>query len=246
MSTGFQVQHDMLDTAAGTQVPDQVSALGDTRQALLARKVDPAAFGEVEFSAQAGQLHHDNIDRNASELERSQGRLTKIGQGIRDTTARVRGMDDRQARDQREQNTQLTQVADKELRQRDKALAVLDGISKKNPVSVATVAKRPLEWYTNKTQWSDWLRNVEAGQIGDHYEKDVADKLAEEPTDANLRDLAETETKFWTSDRGSTVGGWFSADWRYEQLVESRTEWLAGMPPAEATKIREQLGLPRD
>jgi len=92
--------------------------------------------------------------------------------------------------------------------------------------------------------FADWARNVQSGHIGDHYEKEVADILAKPPTNENLRNLAETETKFWKSDNGSTVGGWFSADWRYDKLVAARTDWLAGMPPDEAAAIRQQLGLP--
>ncbi|TDV54996.1 hypothetical protein [Actinophytocola oryzae] len=238
----FQIQHDVLDAAAGTQVPRQSSALGDTRQALLSRTVDPSAFGDVDFSAQAGQNHQNNIQRGADGLENSKQRLDGIGQNIARTTQETRGLDDRQAKDQREQTAQITEVADKQ-GQRDKAMSVLDGIIKKNPVSVAAVARRQLQRWTDNTGWSDWARNFQSGNIGDHYEKDAAELLAKPPTDANLRSLADSETKFWQSPEGSTLGGWASADWRYDRLIDGRTWWLNEMPADRANDIRTQLGL---
>jgi hypothetical protein len=202
----------------------------------------------VDASAQAGAAHADTVAAKADQLTKSQGRLDGIIQNIGKTTDRTGQMDDRQARKQDEQNVQLAQATSDQSAQgqRDKALAVLNRISKENPVSVATVAKRPLESYVQGTEgWGrNWARNFQAGQIGDHYEKDVANILALPPTNENIRSLAETETKFWQSDRGSTVGGWFSADWRYDMLIGARTDWLGSMPPADAARIRAQLGLP--
>jgi hypothetical protein len=243
---GFQVQHDVLESAASTQVPDQVQALGDIRKALLARTVDPAAFGEVDFSAEAGKAHLDNVQNGADTIESSQGKLDGIGQDIGGTTQQTREMDDEQKRKQEEQTAQLAQAPEQAQGQRDKALAVLKRISAEHPVSVATVAKRPLEWLTDKAQWSDWVRNVESGQIGDHYEKDVPDLLAQPPTDRNLRALANTETEFWQSDRGSKVGGWVSADQRYEWLWQARDSWLSEMSLEDEANIRWQIGVPRD
>jgi hypothetical protein len=241
----FQVTHDSLRQATNI-LPDNVNALGDTRQTLTSRSVPASAFGEVDASAQAGQVHADTVTAKADQLTKSQGRLDGIIQNIGKTTDQTGQMDDQHARRQDEQNVQLAQAAGNQSGQRDKALAVLSRISKEHPTSVATVAKRPLEDYVKGTEaWGrNWARNVQAGQIGDHYERDVADTLALPPTNENLRSLAETETKFWQSPRGSTVGGWFSADWRYGMLVEARTDWLNSLPAADATRIRQELGLP--
>src|SRR5262245_7866416 len=215
----FQVEHDSLRQATKV-LPDNVSALGDTRGTLLSRTVPASAFGDVDASAQAGQVHAETVQNKADQLTKSADRLDDIIQNIGKTTDQTAQMDDRQAKKQDEQNVQLAQATDAPQGQRDKALAVLQRISKENPVSVATVAKRPLESLT------PWVRNFQAGHIGDHYANDVADVLAKPPTNENLRSLAETETKFWQSDRGSTVGGWVSADWRYDKLVSARTDWL--------------------
>lgn len=241
----FRVTHESLHQATNV-LPDNVSALGDTRQTLLSRQVPASAFGDVDFSAQAGQIHAGTVQKNAGELEKSQGRLDTIIQGIGRTTDQAAQMDERQARGQRERNTELTQVADRQFGQRDKALAVLKDISEKNPVSVATVAKGPLEKYVNWAGDSDFLRNFQSGKIGDHYANDVADILAAPPTDRNLRLLAQTETPFWQSDDGSTIGGLVSANGRYSLLYDAREAWFASMPFEDEIRLRAELNAPRD
>lgn len=249
MSTpdSVRVTHESLHHATKV-LPDNVSALGDTRQTLLSRSVPASAFGDVDASAQAGKAHVDTVTAKADQLTKSQGRLDGIIHNIGRTTDQTAQLDERQARRQNEQNVQLAQASGNQATQgqRDKALEVLRRISRDHPVSVATVAKRPLESYMRRTEgWGrNWARNIFSGEIGDHYENDVAELLAKPPTDENLRTLAETETRFWQSPRGSTVGGWFSADWRYGMLVDARTDWLNEMPPADAARIRTQLGLP--
>ncbi|GLW93418.1 type VII secretion target [Actinokineospora globicatena] len=122
-------------------------------------------------------------------------------------------------------------------RQRRKAIEVLERISAQHPVSVATVALPPVK----SLKW--WVGEIASASIGDHYQKDVAHVLAKPPTNANLKELAVTETKFWNSERGNWVGALLSADNRYDLLVGSRDNWLAEMPPAQRAQVRQQLGL---
>jgi hypothetical protein len=122
--------------------------------------------------------------------------------------------------------------------QRDKAIATLERISKEHPVSVATVAVRQVKWFRG------WAGNVLASRIGDHYEKDIPDLLAKEPTDANIRAVADRETKFWNSKQdGNWLGAAVSADRRYNMLVDARTEWLNEMPAAQRDQVARQLGV---
>lgn len=121
--------------------------------------------------------------------------------------------------------------------QRAKAVAVLEKISRENPVSAATVALRQVKWLHG------WAGDFASASIGDHYEKDVPHLLKRPPTDANLRLLADTETKFWNSDEGNLAGRLMSADTRYNYLVEARTEWLNEMAPADRARIAQQLGV---
>ncbi|WP_035307018.1 type VII secretion target [Actinokineospora inagensis] len=121
--------------------------------------------------------------------------------------------------------------------QRSKAIEVLEKISKEHPVSVATVAIKPVKWLNS------WAGNVLSGHIGDHYERDAAAILASPPTNANLRTLADRETKFWNSDQGNWAGRMVSADRRYSMLVDSRTEWLAAMPADQRAQVKKDLGL---
>lgn len=121
--------------------------------------------------------------------------------------------------------------------QRAKAVAVLTKISSEKPISVATVALRPVRTAHN------WVGDIASAEIGDHYERDVADLLRRPPTDANLRQMAETETAFWQSDRGNRIGAAMSADMRYSLLVSARDSWLNEFPPAERNRIAEQLGV---
>jgi hypothetical protein len=114
---------------------------------------------------------------------------------------------------------------------------VLQRISKENPVSVATVALPEVRWLHG------WARDLFSAQIGDHYEKDIPHLLSKPPTDANLREVVETETRFWNSERGNWAGRMLTADDRFDRLVNSRTEWLNAMPTAERDRISRELGL---
>ncbi|MCS7480395.1 type VII secretion target [Umezawaea endophytica] len=121
--------------------------------------------------------------------------------------------------------------------QRAKAVAVLKRISKEYPISVATVALRPV------STAHGWVGDVASAEIGDHYENDAGHLLRQPPTNANLREMAETETKFWNSDRGNWVGSLMSASTRYSMLVSGRDAWLNEFPPAERDRIAKQLGV---
>ncbi|OLF05664.1 type VII secretion target [Actinophytocola xanthii] len=121
--------------------------------------------------------------------------------------------------------------------QRAKAIAVLQRISKENPVSVATVALPEVRWLYS------WAKDNLSAKIGDHYERDIPHLLSRPPTDANLREVVETETRFWHSTEGNWAGRMLSADDRFDRLVNSRTEWLNAMPPAERDRIARELGV---
>ncbi|MET1072445.1 MAG: hypothetical protein ABWY11_07355, partial [Umezawaea sp.] len=119
--------------------------------------------------------------------------------------------------------------------QRAKAVAVLQRISKEVPISVATVALRPV------STAHGWVGDFASAEIGDHYEKDAGELLRRPPTNANLREMAEAETRFWNSDRGNWVGTLMSADRRYSFLVRGRDAWLDEFPPADRDRIAKQL-----
>jgi hypothetical protein len=218
----MQVQFDAVDAATRT-LPDQVAALGQTRQTLTARPVPAEWLGRVDGSQTAAAGHARNVAESARQLEAAAGRLDGIIGGMRATSTGTRGFDDANTRKQQEQNQQLTKV-EYPPGQRDKALAVLQEIEKENPISVAAVAR-------NQVEKVMWLGNIESGQIGDHYDKDVRDLLNKPPTDANLLELARTETKFWYSDRGSYLGMVMGPEWRYHYLLSSRAEWLTELTP---------------
>lgn len=121
--------------------------------------------------------------------------------------------------------------------QRAKAVAVLTKISREKPISVATVALRPVRTAHN------WVGDMASAEIGDHYERDAGELLRSLPTNANLRQMAETETAFWQSNRGNAIGAAMPADMRYSMLVSARDSWLNEFPPAERARIAQQLGL---
>lgn len=124
--TPIQVTHESLHQATNV-LPDNVSALGDTKETLLSRQVPASAFGDVEFSAQAGQTHAETVKAKADQLAKSQGRLDKIIEGIGNTTDQNAEMDERQARDQREQNAQLAQTGEQQGGYRESATIINDG-----------------------------------------------------------------------------------------------------------------------
>jgi hypothetical protein len=228
----IQVQFDALD-AATKALPDQVTALGETRRNLTARAVPAEWLGRVAGSQAAAAGHAGNIAESARQLAAAAGRLDEIIGGIRATGTGTRSFDEANSRKQQEQHQQLAQATES-LGQRDKALSVLKEIEKQRPVSVAAVARNQLEKVM-------WIRNFEAGEIGDHYDKDVRDLLGKPPTDANLRELGREETKFWYSERGSYLGMVLGPEWRYEYLLSSRAEWLTELTPALRAEAMHQI-----
>ncbi len=66
------------------------------------------------------------------------------------------------------------------------------------------------------------MGEMAAGQIGSHYQDEVPELLAAPPSDGNLRKLADGETKFWRSNRGSWFGALVGADSRFNLLREAR------------------------
>jgi hypothetical protein len=121
--------------------------------------------------------------------------------------------------------------------QRAKAVAVLQRISREYPISVATVALRPV------STAHGWVGDLASAEIGDHYEREAGRLLRRPPTDANLREMADTETRFWNSERGNWVGSLMPASMRYSLLVSGRDAWLNEFPPAERDRIAKQLGV---
>ncbi|MFC6018592.1 hypothetical protein ACFP2T_20575 [Plantactinospora solaniradicis] len=220
----FQVQFDALD-AATKALPDQVTALGETRQTLTARSVPAESLGRVPGSQTAATSHASNVAESARQLATAATQLDGIIGGMRATSTGTRGYDDANSKKQQEQNEKLAQTTAEPIGQRDKALAVLKGIEKENPISVAAVAR-------NQVEKVMWLGNFQSGEIGDHYDKDVRELLNKPPTDANLLELARVETEFWYSDRGSYLGMTMGPDWRYDYLLSSRAEWLTELTPA--------------
>lgn len=240
MGDGFEVDVDGLraHAAAVGGIAGQVGSAGSAAQTT----VDGGSFGAIaEFFAQAvlsatGQVR-DAIGTSAQTVQDVQAGLTataNLYQQIEDLHAGVfrvaGGEEDATA-------AQATAGGGEQVGQRDKAIAVLEGISKDHPVSVATVAVRQVRWFRG------WAFNVASATIGDHYDKDIRHLLVKEPTDANLREVADTETKYWNSERGNWVGRLVSADTRYDMLVEARTEWLNEMPPARREEVARQLGV---
>jgi hypothetical protein len=108
--SGFQVQHDSLDSAARS-LPEQVSALGDTRQTLTSREVPASAFANVDASAEAGAAHARTVSENASKLAEAGERLDKMIGDIRATTAEVRAWDGDTATDQTQQGKEQIELA---------------------------------------------------------------------------------------------------------------------------------------
>jgi hypothetical protein len=98
-------------------LPNQVSAIGDTRDLLTARNVPASAFGDVDSSAQVGAAHADNVATAGRGLENASGRLTDIINKVHGTGEAVGEFDQRQAKSQQEQNLMLAQVVPDRQRQ---------------------------------------------------------------------------------------------------------------------------------
>jgi hypothetical protein len=107
---GFQVVHDALDGAARA-LPNQVSALGDTRQFLLSRQVPASAFANVDASAAAGAVHSRTVDDNARRLAEAGQRLDKIIADVRATTNTVRRWDGDKTTQQNKEGAERIQLA---------------------------------------------------------------------------------------------------------------------------------------
>ncbi|TDV49750.1 type VII secretion target [Actinophytocola oryzae] len=236
MADEFEVSVDGLREHAATvgSLAGEVSAVGTAAQVA----VGGDSFGSIaQFFAQSIMSTSDEmraaIGTSAQSVMDVQSGLTATANAYQQTE---------------EHHAQVFRVADGsatvaaaatgEVGQRDKAIAVLERISREHPVSVATVAVRQVKWFRG------WVGNVLASRIGDHYEKDIPDLLAREPTDANIRAVADRETAFWNSEKdGNWLGAAVSADRRYNMLVDARTDWLNEMPPAQRDQVARQLGV---
>lgn len=240
MGDGFDVSVEGLREHAATVegVASQVSSVGTAAQTSLGGD----SFGVIaEFFATAVMSASDQV-REA--IGTSAQAVMDVGSGLTAAANLYQQIEDTHAQVFRvaggEEGVATAQVvpgSSRQVGQRDKAIAVLEDISRKNPVSVATVALRQVRWFRS------WSGNIASATIGDHYQNDVADLLAKPPTNANLREIADTETRYWNSDRGNWVGAMVSADKRYDMLVDARTEWLNEMPPAKREEIARQLGV---
>ena len=238
MADEFEVSVDGLRAHAATVggLAGQVSSAGSAAQATAGGD----SFGSIaQFFAQSIMSTSDQM-RDA--IGTSAQSVTDVQSGL------IATANDYQQTE--EHHAQVFRVADgsetvtttpgvgEDIGQRDKAIAVLERISKEHPISVATVAVRQVKWFRG------WMGNVLASRIGDHYEKEIPDLLAKEPTDANIRAVADRETAFWNSDKdGNWLGSAVSADRRYNMLVDARTEWLNEMPPAQREQVARQLGV---
>jgi hypothetical protein len=238
MGDGFEVSVEGLrEHAASVQgLASQVTSVGTAAQTSLGGD----SFGVIaEFFASAVMSATDQV-REA--IGTSAQAVTDVGAGLTATANMYQQIEDTHTQVFRVDGglsgvTLAQATGGKQVGQRDKAIAVLERISRENPVSVATVALRQVRWFRS------WSGNVASATIGDHYEKDVADVLAKPPTNANLREIADTETKYWNSERGNWVGAMVSADTRYNMLVDARTEWLNEMPAARREEVARQLGV---
>lgn len=83
------------------------------------------------------------------------------------------------------------------------------------------------------------MAECQAGEIGRHYRDEVSGLLEVPPSNQNLRRLADRETAFWQTDRGSWLGRRISADLRYNLLVEARdrhlSDWESRLATASAS-----------
>jgi hypothetical protein len=239
MTDGYEVGVDGLHDHAATvgRLADEVSAAGTAAQTT----VDGDSFGSIaQFFAQAVMSTSDQI---RAAIGTSAQSVMDVQSGLTETANTYRQVDEHHVRvfggaDGPETVTTAQVLPAGNVGQRDKAIAVLERISREHPISVATVAVRQVKWFRGLAG------NVLASRIGDHYEKDIPDLLAKEPTDANIRAVADRETKFWNSDEdGNWLGAAVSANRRYTMLIDARTEWLNEMPPPQREQVARQLGV---
>ncbi|MEE6261339.1 hypothetical protein [Plantactinospora sonchi] len=220
-----QVEFAVLRAAAAQALPPQAAALREVHRVLLATQVPAEWLGRLAGSGQAATAHAGTIAESARQLQLAATELDRITGHVTATADRNQQLDDNHARQQQEQGQQVVEAGQRWPEgQRDKAMAVLNEIEAKNPISSAAVARNMLD----KVMWA--VGNVAAGQIGDHYDQEVRELLSQPPTNENLRALAERETEFWNSPRGSDAGAMMGADTRYQLLLLSRAEWVRELP----------------
>jgi hypothetical protein len=108
--------------------------------------------------------------------------------------------------------------------QRRRAVAALQQSAASGPFTCAAVALVGVEPFYAV------MGEMGAGEIGDHYLQDIPDILASVPTDNQLWAMAQRETEFWNSARGSFIGAQMTAEERYGLLLKARKEWEDAMP----------------
>ncbi|MEU4191075.1 hypothetical protein AB0E69_04195 [Kribbella sp. NPDC026611] len=125
-----------------------------------------------------------------------------------------------------------TKAADVEVEEAQRAKAIR--ILKAQPAfSVGAVAARvvvPLRVLFGETA---------AKTIGDHYEE-IVEMLSVLPTDQHLWDVAVNETDDYWREAGG-VGGWVSAEVRYDYLRLARARMLAEMSPEDRAAAEAAL-----
>ncbi|GLZ43479.1 type VII secretion target [Actinokineospora sp. NBRC 105648] len=235
MSGQFEVEVQEVRAHAQT-VATVASQVGD---AVKAGSVGGGAFGAIgEFFASAITAAGDQV---RGDIGRAAQAVIDVRAGLDAVAELYRQVDDAQARLFGGEDAKVTPVQSADppypTRQRAKAEEVLRRIARDHPISAAAVALGPV----HDARW--WVGEIASATIGDHYEKDVAHLLRDKPTNATLKALADGETDFWKSERGNWVGAMMPASMRYSMLVDSRTEWLNAMPPADRDRIAKELGV---
>jgi hypothetical protein len=103
-----EVTHETLRSAASDTLPEQRSALGNTKQTVTSREVPATAFSELGADASAG--HNRNIGQIANRLTGAEDRYAAVIQGIGDTTRKFGAFDDEQAGRQQQEGVQLARA----------------------------------------------------------------------------------------------------------------------------------------
>jgi hypothetical protein len=123
-----EVTHESLQVAASNSLPEQRTALGNTKQIMTSREVPAAAFSELGAEASAG--HNRNIGQMADRMTGADKRYAAVIQGIGDTTKQFRALDEEQANKQRKEGVELAAV-----RKKKKQAVSANGWPVKPPVS---------------------------------------------------------------------------------------------------------------
>jgi D-alanyl-D-alanine carboxypeptidase-like protein len=90
---GFHAEHTALLRAAGTHMPQQVSALDGIQRTLGGRQVPGTAFANVAGSPAATSGHQNNISDGVRRLLDAMGRLRDVIGGVRESDDGYRGFD---------------------------------------------------------------------------------------------------------------------------------------------------------